>query len=968
MLPLPNLGHPQLARRQNSPPHTRNGKPTPGIFFCKYSSSFVPFDEKVNINVILALFLPLLLLVFVNSSLVASCSGDSLLLEEGINLKKAAEYEAAVKKLSEAQACFLKNANPQGYSDAVYHKALSYNSLRQVSAAIQETKSWMEAPLFQQLKPFDQKCRIYNLLGYLLGRTEAFDEALELYEAVLQESQAKNAYPPQTIYALWAGANICIRKLEYERALSFLRIAEAKDVTGSRIPSIKTSILMSLHYLGEQQAAIQYYDEMLTLNLPPGQKIHLEEIGQELFLETGQLNRANQAASWLRDYYLAEADSLNLASPLAILAQIALKKGNQQQAARIYNQGVQLLQKHTQSKSRENAKYYANAGLFFERLDSLDKAIHLYQLALTEVFPNFNDGSIYAFPQYQQLPAESWIMTSARRKGSALQQRYLSTKNPKDLRAAVQSFQLFWDALEVIRQTYTTDQSKIHLGQYLQQDIEAAITVYHQLAQIENQQEYYREILQCMERSKAVALTDAILQNKAFALAAIPDSLLLKEQQLRRQLATARDALFQVPVHNPTSASLQQKVDSLQQVHYLFTKNLAERFPTYQVPKEITPDVLTENDRYLVEFFWGPNQVIALTSYQGELAVHPLGESAALQEQLQALLEYFKGPQAIENQPMEFAALSAGLYETLLFFLPKDLQEQPLLIIPDGPLHFLPFEALLPSKPANNRLDQWPYLLHNWQISYDYSLSTFQQKQTLEAESKTHNKALGFAPGFEEGTRGLAPLPYSAIESSYLQLLRPEAQLFLGQRATVEQFIQQAALAEFIHLSTHAHGDEDQLPQIEFADQALRLEQLYGLRIPARLVVLSACQTNLGRLAAGEGVMSLARGFFYAGANSLLASLWAVNESSTNQLMEGFYQKLAKGKTAITALQEAKRSYLQDPEISMVRKSPYYWAGFVYLGADYKPHSGRFPFLWWAVGLGLLSMFAGVFIIRRRPK
>jgi len=349
------------------------------------------------------------------------------------------------------------------------------------------------------------------------------------------------------------------------------------------------------------------------------------------------------------------------------------------------------------------------------------------------------------------------------------------------------------------------------------------------------------------------------------------------------------------------------------------------------------------------------------------LAVYPLGESTGLQEQLQELLEYFQGPQAIENRPMDFAGLSAGLYEQLFYFLPNDLQEQRLLIIPDGPLHFLPFEALLPTKPANNRLDQWPYLLHNWQIAYDYSLSSFQQKQSLEADSKAPTQAIGFAPGFENGARGLAPLPYSAIESGYLQLVRPEAQLLLGQAATVQQFIQQAVLAEFMHLSTHAHGDEDQLPQIEFADQALRLEQLYGLRIPAKLVVLSACQTNLGKLAAGEGVMSLARGFFYAGTNSLLASLWAVNESSTNQLMEGFYQRLAKGKTAVTALQEAKRGYLADPAIPMVRKSPYYWAGFVYLGADYKP-VGRSNVWFWGAGIGILGILLGVFMVRRsRP-
>ena len=85
-----------------------------------------------------------------------------------------------------------------------------------------------------------------------------------------------------------------------------------------------------------------------------------------------------------------------------------------------------------------------------------------------------------------------------------------------------------------------------------------------------------------------------------------------------------------------------------------------------------------------------------------------------------------------------------------------------------------------------------------------------------------------------------------------------------------------------IHLSTHAGADEtDFAPRIEFIDTSLYLPELYAMKIPADLVVLSACETGLGKFEKGEGVMSLARGFAYAGAGSLVASLWKVNEGST---------------------------------------------------------------------------------------
>src|SRR5690606_29622246 len=102
---------------------------------------------------------------------------------------------------------------------------------------------------------------------------------------------------------------------------------------------------------------------------------------------------------------------------------------------------------------------------------------------------------------------------------------------------------------------------------------------------------------------------------------------------------------------------------------------------------------------------------------------------------------------------------------------------------------------------------------------------------------------------------------------------------------------------------------------------------------PADLVVLSACQTSLGTLQKGEGVMSLARGFSYAGVGSLISSLWSVNEQSTADMFMNFYKHVATAQTKAQALRHAKLEWLGS-NVENARKSPFYWAGFVFYGAD----------------------------------
>ena len=133
--------------------------------------------------------------------------------------------------------------------------------------------------------------------------------------------------------------------------------------------------------------------------------------------------------------------------------------------------------------------------------------------------------------------------------------------------------------------------------------------------------------------------------------------------------------------------------------------------------------------------------------------------------------------------------------------------------------------------------------------------------------------------------------------------------------------------------------------------------KLYTYRNNADLVTLSACNTSLGEVAKGEGVLSLARGFFYSGSKSVVASLWEVNDKSTSEIMTSFYTNLKDGQTKSEAMNNAKRTYLSNHSLS--EQSPYYWSSFILIGdaGAIDLSSNLYLYLTTAIAILLVMLF-----------
>ncbi|KPL19244.1 MAG: hypothetical protein AMJ93_13255, partial [Anaerolineae bacterium SM23_84] len=254
-----------------------------------------------------------------------------------------------------------------------------------------------------------------------------------------------------------------------------------------------------------------------------------------------------------------------------------------------------------------------------------------------------------------------------------------------------------------------------------------------------------------------------------------------------------------------------------------------------------------------------------------------------------------------------YQALIAPLYEQLA---PYDR----LVVVPHGPLHYLPFAALH---------DGQNYLMEHVQVSYLPGASLLQD-ETSEVSTDLGGLSRPLILAHTDGGR----LPHTLDEARQVVAALRGAETFTEDDATEARLREYGPTCGLLHLATHGafRADNPLFSWLRLADIRLTVRDIYGLQLPyASLVTLSACETGLGDLRGGD-VLGLTQGFLAAGARSLLLSLWAVDDVSTAQLMTAFYQRLAAGQPKASALQKAQQ------EIRRIHPHPFYWAGFVLIG------------------------------------
>lgn len=330
---------------------------------------------------------------------------------------------------------------------------------------------------------------------------------------------------------------------------------------------------------------------------------------------------------------------------------------------------------------------------------------------------------------------------------------------------------------------------------------------------------------------------------------------------------------------------------------------------------------LLDGDTSIVEYYLAGNEVIAFVISQQNVEVKrdlcSRDRVSTLRDMLLFQLGKFNVSQAYVQAHLSSLCLATNeclrqLYDQLIRPIRPLLQGHKVIVVPHDLLHCLPFHAFY---------DGGRYFADDFEISYSPSASVLHL--CCQRPIRSVSKAL---------IMGLADdrAPMVTDEVCSLANVFDSPLLLTGDKATVAALRQHSPGCEVVHIASHGvfSPTNPMFSRIRLADSWVSVHDVYNLKLDASLVTLSACETGLNRVTAGDEIIGLARGFLYAGTSSLLLSLWAVHDRSTVQLMRSFYRNFVAGQGKAEALRRAQL------EVKDEYAHPYYWAPFVLVGSS----------------------------------
>lgn len=328
----------------------------------------------------------------------------------------------------------------------------------------------------------------------------------------------------------------------------------------------------------------------------------------------------------------------------------------------------------------------------------------------------------------------------------------------------------------------------------------------------------------------------------------------------------------------------------------------------------------------------------------------------------------------INKDENAFTKTASDLYQQLIKPIKENFKGDKLIIVPDESLWFLQFDLLINSDYT--RPNHKPnYLLYDYAISYANSASMLYESNFKHSSKDILNECMAFSYTINDSVlkNNEIDLPGSRKEITELSHVF-KGKYFFDDDANETNFKTYVNKYKLIHLALHAEIDSlnPEIIKIHFSeslknnkeDNILYGHELYTVNIPADLVVLSACNTGVGKINKGEGILSLGNAFQYAGAKSLMLSRWKISDETTPEIMKLFYKNLKKGITKSKALQQAKIDYLNTTNV--FTSHPYYWGSFYILGdTNTVELSSTSSNIYYYIG-GFITLCFGVFMFRRK--
>jgi tetratricopeptide (TPR) repeat protein len=834
--------------------------------------------------------------------------------------------------------------------------------------------------------------RIYNNLANSYNRLGKDDESIRFHQKAIEiriNTIGEN-------HMLVAGsynnmADVYRQKRDYELALQYFKraVTIARSVLGDDHPitgALLNNLGLTYEEMEEYDEALGHYRDAVNISLHTLDEVHpniavfYNNIGN-VYRRLGKYNESldyHQRALSIREN-LFPSNHPDIAQSFYNFGMIYQHIADYDRALEYMHRSLEIRKEVLGLHNQITAATYYDIGLIYSDRGDYYSSLKNYQYAIQCLSPTFSDSSYFANPTIDNTIYDARLVDMLISKSESFQRLYTVNGNPKYLNSSFETIELASDLIDKVRRGYGSDQSKLLLAERSYQLYENAIKLSLALHELTGDSTFLHEAFLFAEKARASVLWESVMHVHALEYAGIPDSLLVIEQSLRSELSFYELQLHRTDDSDPfadqyrkTFLALRSEYDSLMQ------KLKSEHPDFYELRYHISSfgaeevQSLLDEEVAFVQYFLGEDEIYIFTVTNNSLSAYRGDKTEGIKDSAQKL------NRSIRRFDKDGYRISArNLYTSLVEpILPDIAGKERLIIIPDGILHYIPFDALLVSDPEHTALlSELDYFLRHYEITYHYSARLFSHSINKIREKKAPYHFAGFAPvEFESGaneyiladkspedlhtltpedyvrsfdTNGswFASLPYSRDEIEYIISLFDthnfSASSFLQKQATVENFKEHAKKYSIVHIASHAFISErnPHLSGIVFADHDTDSEagisfllsgELYSLQLNADLVVLSSCESGLGEVIRGEGLMAMTRGFIYAGASNLAVSLWKVYDLYTKELMSRFYAQYLSGDTYGSALRNAKLHMIRDEDTAF----PQFWSGFILIGKN----------------------------------
>lgn len=703
------------------------------------------------------------------------------------------------------------------------------------------------------------------------------------------------------------------------------------------------------------------------------------------------------------DYYTENNDHNSLKKGYFYFdyGKFLVEHGDESKGFSYIHEGGRMLKNIYGMKHPDVAEYFMDIGQIYIDNHKYDQALDYLQRALIALVPDFNAESLHENPERTYQSADIVLLGIFKRKAKAIFQKSYENPDINLLKSAYQSAMTGIYILEDLKKGYVSERSKMLLMEHEKEIYPTAILTALKLHELTSYENYKEEAFLIAERSKASTLLESIKTMNAREFGGIPEHLIQREFSLKRNIALYDEKLYEESkINDPDSNKIkfwENKLYGLKNQYYNLIDTFEKDYPGYYELK-YKPETISIRDirdilkpkEALIEYCVSNSNIISfvLTRKKFEFYVDTLDRKTKTK-----LVKFIRNLHQnrfseSENQNIESFISEAGcFYQKLIAPHEQLIQSRSLIIIPDGQLAYLPFEVLVTehvnNKAKSNKYNAISYLVKRNAISYAHS-STLLFKAKASHEDQ-HKELLAFAPKYDYPDRlpkniplfrqkylnQLYPLPGSKEEVNLVQKIIG-GRVFMDDDATEANFKKNAAKFDILHLAMHTiiNIEDPMFTKMIFTqtndseeDNFLNTYELYNMKLSARMAVLSSCNTGSGKLQKGEGVISLARGFMYAGCPSVTMSLWEVEDKSGTRLMKYYYEYLKKGKSKSDALRKAKLKFLENAD--PLKSHPYFWSGYVVIGNHDSLFQNRTRTYLLIFAL-VLSVVAGITYIKTR--